>query len=272
MDGQWVDEQDLKISAFDLSVLRGFGVFDFLRTYHHVPFELDTHVDRLFDSAKAIGLDAPWDRNQIKELVKIGIEKNQNGQDLEVRIVATGGVSSDFITPGKPSLIMIFHPLTTYPGECYTEGVKVITFSSKRFLPASKSLNYLAAVVATRQAHGEGAVEALYVDEQGRINEGTTSNFLAVVGDSLITPPVSEILLGVTREVIIKLAASEGIKMEEKPLYVRDISQFQEAIITSTTKEIMPVVKINDQIVGDGKVGPITRRLANSFKSFVNSI
>src|SRR4030042_6036267 len=139
-DGQWLKSDELKISVFDLSVLRGFGVFDFLRTYHRRPFRLEDHVDRLFNSTKVLGLKVPLTKKEIGRLVEEGIKKNPHLTDLNVRIVVTGGVGPDSTIPGKPSLIIIFSQAVDYPADYYKKGIRVITFQAKRTLPQAKSL------------------------------------------------------------------------------------------------------------------------------------
>ncbi|MFN4213114.1 MAG: aminotransferase class IV, partial [Microgenomates group bacterium] len=206
LDGKWLKTEDLKISAFDLAVVRGFGVFDFLRTYNRLPFYLDDHLDRFFNSAKLLQLKIPKSKDEIKKIIFEGIEKNPAGE-LNVKIILTGGETIDGITPvGKHVLLITFTGAVEYPKELYQKGVKVITIKGSRFLPQAKYLNYTQAVLAMMRAKKEGAEEALYVDEKGRITEATRANFFAVIGGHLVTPK-NGVLFGITRKVVLKLAA-----------------------------------------------------------------
>lgn len=264
LNGRWVDSQNLKISAFDLSVLRGFGVFDFLRTYHRKPFLLKDHLDRLFNSAKILGIKIPKTKKEIEKIVFEGIKKNPK-EELNIRLLVTGGIGLDSVTPGQPSLIVIFTEVVEYPKEYYQKGVKVITYPAERIFPTVKSLNYLSGIVALQKAKKEKAVEAIYIDKNGRILEGTTSNFFAVINDQLITPK-EEILFGITRKVVIDLAKKLKIPVKEENLYLSQIKNFSEAFITASNKEIMPVVRIDENItIGSGQVGKITKKLMEEF-------
>lgn len=261
---QWVSSSELKISVFDLAVLRGYGVFDFLRTYNRKPFMLDDHLNRLFNSAKNIGIKPPKTKKEIKEIILSGIEKNP-GSELNIRILITGGVGPDSITPGRPSLIVIFTAAINFPKEYYQKGIKVITFPAGRVYSVVKSLNYLTGVIALQKAKKEGALEAIYVNDDSHILEGTTSNFFAVIDNQLITPK-KEVLFGITRKVVINLAKKLKIPVKEENIFLSQIKNFSEAFITASNKEIMPVVKIDDKIIGKGKVGKITQKLIREFQ------
>lgn len=266
LDGKWIESNDLKISAFDLSVLRGYGIFDFLRTYNHKPFRLKEHIDRLYNSARILGLPMPWKKEEIEKVVAVGLKKNSPlFKDFNIRIVVTGGVGSDSTTPGHPSLIVIFSGAIDYPDAYYEKGAKVITHQYMRNLPDAKTLNYLIGIQVLQKAKKEGAVEVIYVYNNGKIYEGTTSNFFAVKDEVLLTPK-SDILVGVTRRVIFELTKKLKIPIKEKNLYYKDIKSFNETFITASNKEVMPVVKIDDEKVGDGRVGPITKLLIAEYR------
>ncbi len=268
LDGRWVTTENLKISAFDLSVVRGFGCFDFLRTYGNKPFLLDEHIDRFFRSAKILGLKMPLTRDKIIKVIYTGIEKN-NFAETNIKVILTGGVSVDSITPGKSSFIAIFTKATDCPREHYEKGVKLITIPASRVLTEIKSLNYLSAVVAMQKAKKEKAEDALHVDKDGKIYEATRCNFFSVIKSALVTPK-EEILLGITRKAVIRLAKKLGIKVRERDIYMGEFKYFQEAFITASNKEVMPVVRIDDRIVGNGKVGQMTKRLMEEFKKLTH--
>ncbi len=270
LNGNWVFADNLKVSAFDLAVSRGFGVFDFLRTYNYQPFYLKEHIDRFFNSAKLLGLKVPKTKKEVEDIVYEGINKNSSSE-LNIKIILTGGETEDGLTPiGKHSLLVIFTPAISYPEVFYQKGIRVITVKGSRFLPHVKYLNYTQAVIAMNEAKKFNAQEALYVNEEGKITEGTRSNFFAIINNKLITPD-KYILNGITREVVLKIAKNLGIEIEKKDIFVSQITQFEEAFLTSSTKEIMPIVAIDDKTVRKGSVGEITKKLMREFKVFVNS-
>ena len=184
-----------------------------------------------------------------------------------VRLTLTGGVASDAyaITPGEPSLIVSFGPITSPDPKLYETGGKVITTPHIRHIPQAKSLNYLVAVLAHREVKKAGAVEAVYMDgESGRIYEGTIANLFAV-RDGVVITPKDDVLIGMTRNVVLRLCKGLGIEAREINLYGKDLPEYDEMFITGTTKEVMPIVRFDDKLIGDGKVGPITRRLVEAF-------
>lgn len=266
LDGKWVETKDLKISALDLSVMRGFGIFDFLRTYNHKPFLAKEHIDRMFNSAKNLGLTIDKSRKELEDIVSLGIKKNKKTfRDFNIRLIVTGGIGIDSVTPGRPSLIIIFGEAVDYPKEYFEKGIKVITYNAKRAFPSAKTINYLYGVLALQEAKNKHAVEALYVDNKKNIYEAITSNFFAIIDNKLVTPK-EEILIGITRGAVIKLAKERKIKIVERAINLREIPKFQEAFITASNKEIMPVTFIDEKKVGNGKVGSITKELLNAYR------
>lgn len=258
IDDRWVITEDLKLSVFDLSVLRGYGIFDFLRTYDRQPFRLREHLARLANSAKIVGIKLPKSQRQIEKLVLLGIKKNKDLKELNIKIIVTGGISADSLTPGSASLIIIFTQATIYPKNYYQKGIKVITYKAKRNLPRAKYLNYFLGIMALNLARKKKAVEAIYTDEKGKLYEAITSNFFVVINNKLATPK-NGVLLGITRKTVLELAKKMKISVAERNLYRHELGNFQEAFLTASNKEIMPVVKIDNRMIGNGKVGPITK-------------
>ena len=268
LNDSWVTTEKATISVFDLSVIRGFGIFDFLRTYHKKPFKLSEHIDRLFNSAKQLGITVPKTKSQIEKIVHEGIKKNSYRECI-ARIVVTGGVSPDGISKNENSTFaVLFTEATDYPKSYYTQGVKIISREFERAFPHAKSLNYLTAVNVLSEAKKENAIEVLYLDRNRHILEGTTSNFFAVVGGKLITPKEG-ILRGITRAVVIELARKLKIPVIESDLLYSQIELFDEAFITASNKEVMPVVRIDGKKVGSGEVGTISRRLISEYRKEV---
>lgn len=268
LNGKWVADGELNISAFDLSVLRGFGAFDYLRTYNRKPFRINDHMKRFYNSSKQLQLPVPAEKDQLKEIICRGIAKNP-GSEVGMRIILTGGISEDMITPGKPQLIILFIPIYEFPLELYTQGVKIITWPEPRSFAHVKSLNYQEAVKATRQAMKSGAIEALYIDrptiKKPQLYEGTVSNFFGVINNKLVTPQ-DNILPGITRKVVLEIAQDLGIPTRVRPVFVSEIPKLSEAFFTISTKGVVPIVQI-DKIRVSKKPGEITQKVIDAFRS-----
>ena len=263
-NGRFMPLEEATISVRDLAVLRGYGVFDFLRTYDGKPFKLREHLLRLEKSAKAIWLDLPGTLDDIESIIYDTLQRNSLQEEANVRIVVTGGVSSDGITPSEESgLIVLVTPTRIYPATCYQQGIKVITVEVERYIPMAKTINYIPAILAQKQAKAAGAHEALYVDRHGRILEGTTTNFFLFYGNKLVTP-TNNILPGITRDVVLELAQNH-FAVIERDLTFDDLANADEAFITASNKEVMPVHHVNDLQIGSGKPGPNTQQIIAGF-------
>ncbi len=266
LNGQYVALDQACLPVNDLGIVRGYGVFDFLRTYKGVPFKLREHVQRLQNSAKLIGLSLPWSTEEIEAIAQDTLSKN-NLPEANIRIVVTGGSSTDFITPlGQPSLMVMVTPVSEYPSEYYRQGIKVITVQIERSIPTAKSLNYISAIGALQQAKLINAVEALYINQQGHVLEGTTTNFFVFRGSQLITPK-ENVLNGITRNVVLELAENR-FEIVEQPIYLSELSSCDEAFITATNKEIMPVVQVDELPISKGKSGENTQLLMHLFQKY----
>ncbi|MBF0235328.1 MAG: aminotransferase class IV [Desulfamplus sp.] len=276
IDGKFVDDADAKISVKDIIVLRAFGIFDYLITYNKRPFYLHEHVDRFENSAKNIGLKLNNTHDQICDIVVETIKRNPHHNESAIRIVHSGGISSDSVTPeGNGIFMVIAVPSIPFPATCYKDGASIVTVEMERFMPDTKSTSYLCAVLAQQKAKECGAIEAVYVDRSNRVLEGTTSNIFCFRENTLITPP-DAILCGITRDVVLKLAK------EHYPIEIRHIDMYQlmhmdEIFLTSSNKEVMPVVKVNGSAVGTGNrqeagickgPGSQTRHVMQLFKEY----
>ncbi|MCB9099517.1 MAG: aminotransferase class IV [Anaerolineales bacterium] len=264
VNGQYLPVKEAFISVQDLAVLRGYGVFDFLRTYHGRPFKLREHLLRLERSAQHIELKLPQSLDAIEQVVCETLQRNTL-PEANIRVVVTGGVSADGITPpAETGLIVLVTPVKHYPAEFYDHGVKVITVETERYIPGAKTINYIPAILAMNKAKAAGAVEALYVNRHGHILEGTTTNFYLVQGNQIITP-VDEILPGVTRSVLLEVAQSL-FDVVERPITFADLADAEEAFISASNKEIMPVHHVDDQQIGSGTRGPKTKLIMEHFR------
>lgn len=270
LNGSFVPEDEAKISITDLGLVRGYGVFDFLRTYNGKPFKLEEHLKRLQDSAKQIGLKISWTMAELKKLVLVTLEKNRL-PEANIKIIVTGGISPNQIFPvGKPTLAILVYPPPVYPRSFYEKGVKVITVPASRTLPRAKTIDYISAIMALEKAHKEEAIEALYLNEQKEITEATTSNFFVFKGQTLITPK-DGILFGITRQVVLDLSQKE-FKKDLRPIKYKELYEVDEAFITATNKEVMPVIKVDNITIGDGKVGNNTKKIMELFKKYTQKV
>lgn len=268
VDGKYVKDSEAALPLSDMAILRGYAVFDFLRTYNGRPFHLDEHLRRLENSAGLLQITFPWKRSDLNVIVEELLEKN-GFPETNLRFIVTGGDSSDSITPeNKPRLIVMASPLKRYPEDWYREGVKVITSKVTRFRPDSKSTNYIKAILALKNASADGAVDSIYVNEHDEMLEGTTTNIFVVKGNTIITPD-DGVLPGVTREVVIRLASHE-FQVEQAPVSRDDLHRFSESFLTSSNKEVLPIVQIDQQRISS-EPGPVTRRVMELFREYTSS-
>ncbi len=263
INGRWVHPNEATISINDVAVLRGYSAFESLRTYDRRPFHLDEHLGRLYRSSAIIDLEIPFAREFIAGLVREAIERNPY-KHASIRLLVTGGESADGVLPSEqPGLAILITPLGERDMERFARGIKLITTSLQRTTPEAKTTNYTSAIRALKEAQKHDASDALFVNEQGHVLEGTRSNFFIFRGDTLVTAGAG-ILLGVTRRTVLDLAR-DRFPIEERPLLLTELPLVDEAFITSSSKEITPVVRIDDVTIGNGRPGPRTYELEQRF-------
>ena len=280
LDGKFLPESEAKIPVNDHGLLYGDGVFEGIRAYNKRVFKLERHVERMFQSAKAIDLKIPHTREEFSDLILQTCRRN-NMADGYIRPIVTRGPGDLGLDPRKckqgPTVIIIAQPgITLYSKEKYEKGLRLVTSSYRRVPPQSlspsiKSLNYLNQIMARVEANQYGADEALLLDIQGYVSEASADNFLIVQNHSVIAPPTSTNLPGVTRETAIELAQKIGIATVEKPFTLYDVWASNEAFITGTAAEIGPVVDVDGRMIGDGKPGKITKQLMKAFRDLVTT-
>ncbi len=270
IDREFVKEDDARLAVKDITVLRGFGVFDFLITYNKRPFYLKEHVARLENSAGEIGLQLQHNNSQICDIVHETIKRNPHHTESNIRIVYTGGISPDGVTPqGNGVLIVMVTPKYELPQWWYSDGAAIATVDIERFIPASKSTSYLNAVFAQQIAKKQGAIEAIYVDRENRVLEGTTTNIFGLKGSTLVTPP-DGILPGITRSVILDLVDGKH-DVALRHIDKEELKDFDEIFISASNKEIVPVIKVNDMVVADGQPGQQTRGIMKLFHEYTDA-
>jgi branched-chain amino acid aminotransferase len=276
VSGAWRSAAEASISVFDHGLLYGDGVFEGIRAYNGRVFKLERHIDRLFDSAKAIRLDVPQTHAQVCELVVETCRRN-GISDGYIRLVVTRGPGDLGIDPRKcprAELIVIARQLTMYAAAA--AGIKVVTSTFRRNAPDAtspsiKSLNYLNNILARIEANDRGADEALMLDGQGYVAEATVDNFFIVTEQALLTPPTATNLKGITRETVLEVAASLGIAAEARPFTLFDVWTSTEAFICGTGAEVVPVLSVDNRMIGAGGIGPITARIVAAYHEVVRS-
>lgn len=280
MNGTLVSENDAKVSVFDHGLLYGDGVFEGLRSYGGQVFRLDAHIDRLWESAKAICLEIPMSKKEVSSAVNATLEANQL-LDGYVRLVVTRGAGSLGLDPNRtshPQVIVIADTITLYPHEFYDKGLSIITASTQRthsaaLSPRIKSLNYLNNIMAKLEGLRAGCVEALMLNHKGEVAECTGDNIFVVRSGTLVTPPSDAgILEGITRGAVIELAAAAKIDCQEKTLVRHDLYTADECFLTGTAAEVIPVVEIDSRSIGNGVPGAITKRLTADFHLMVRRV
>jgi branched-chain amino acid aminotransferase len=280
LDGKLVDKNEAKISVYDHGLLYGDGVFEGIRVYAGKVFELDAHLDRLYDSAKAIRLEIPISRDEFRSAIEQTFRAN-NFTDCYIRAVITRGIGSLGIDPAKcqkPSVFIISDLIAVYPKEMYQQGMAVITASVMRnhpnaLSPRVKSLNYLNNVLARIEANDAGVPEAVMLNHLGNVAECTADNVFIVRDGQVQTPGTADgILEGVTRRVMIALCHEQKISCVEKTLQRHDLYIADEMFVTGTGAEVMPVTKIDGRIIGTGEPGPITKKLTQAFHHHVRNV
>jgi len=270
IDGQYVDEDKCVLSVKDLIVLRGFGVFDFLITYNKRPFYLKEHVQRLETSAQKIGLKLKHSNKEICDIVEETIHRNTHHAESNIRIVYTGGISSDGVTPeGNGYLIVMVTPKHQLPEWWYSDGAKLVTAEIERFLPGAKSTNYLTAVWALERAHAMDAIESIYVDRKNRLLEGTTTNFFCFKENKLVTPKL-DILPGITRSVLVDLVKGH-FDLDVREIQRDELPSMEEVFISASNKEIVPIIQVDDIVIGNGHPGTRTQKVMQLFRDYTTA-
>lgn len=277
IDGRFVPEEEAKVSVFDHGYLYGDGIFEGIRAYCNSVFRLQDHVDRLYDSAKAINLHIPIDKEQMKEVILETCRKN-NIRDGYIRVVVSRGKGDLGLDPRKcpaPTVVCIAASITLYPQELYENGMEVITVPTRRngpegINPRIKSLNYLNNIMAKMEANIAGAGEAILLNQEGYVAECSGDNIFLFKNGVLKTPAsYVGILEGITRNEVIKVAKQQGITVEETTFTRYDLFAADEVFLTGSAAELIPVVKIDDRIIADGKPGPVFAALLAGFRELV---
>ena len=275
INGKLFDKEDAKISVYDHGLLYGDGVFEGMRSYGGKVFRMKAHLERLYDSAKAIWLEIPVSIEDMAKSVNETLKVN-GIEDGYVRLVVTRGAGTLGLDPNRtsnPQVIIITDYISLYPDEYYQNGLEIITVSVTRNHPAAlspriKSLNYLNNILAKIEGMQAGCVEAMMLNHKGEVAECTGDNIFLVSKGELLTPPIDAgILEGITRDVVIELAREASMTVREIPLTKHDVYIAKECFLTGSAAEVVPVVKVDSRTIGDGKPGPVTKKLTELFRA-----
>jgi branched-chain amino acid aminotransferase len=275
LNGQLVDKDKAVISVFDHGLLYGDGVFEGIRAYHGRVFKLREHLDRLFNSARAIMLQVPMTKKALEQAVLATLRANHL-KDAYIRLVVTRGEGDLGLDPrkcSKPSIFIITDKIALYPQELYDKGLSVITSSVRRNIaealnPCIKSLNYLNNVLAKAEASRHNAPEAIMLNREGYVAECTGDNIFVLKENTLITPPTSAgALEGITRNIVMDIAKNKlKLLVKEELFNPYHIYIGDEVFLTGTAAEVIPVTEVDGRVIGDGGPGKITMRLIKEFR------
>jgi branched-chain amino acid aminotransferase len=274
VDGKFYSEANAKVSVFDHGLLYGDGIFEGIRFYNGRVFRLEQHLERLWNSARSICLEIPMSRQEMTEALLETIRQNHL-RDGYIRLVVTRGVGNLGLNPEQcknPSVIIIVATIALYHEDFYRKGLSIVTVATRRSNPASlnpavKSLNYLNNVMARIEANLASADEALMLNDAGNVAECTADNVFIIKHGQIFTPPITAgALQGITRSVVFDIAGEFDLKVIEADFTRHDIFVSDECFLTGTAAEIVPVVKADGRIIGNGKLGPITTRIVARFR------
>lgn len=279
LNDRYVDKNEAVISVFDHGFLYGDGVFEGIRVYNGNVFKLEEHLNRLYASAHSIMLMIPYTKEELEQIIVDTVRKNDL-LSAYIRIVVSRGPGDLGLDPrncSKPSVIVIAEALAIYPKKLYDKGLKLASVATRRnrpdvLSPQVKSLNYLNNILVKLESTQSGADEALMLNDQGYVTEGSADNIFIVKNGKILTPPVYlGALEGITRNAIIEIARNLGYIMEEAPFTRHDVYVADEVFLTGTAAEVIPVVEVDRRSIQNGKPGEVTKHLLCAFREAVTT-
>ena len=267
LNGKYVTEDKLLISPRDLGFMRSFAVFTVFKTYNEKSFKLKEHLKKMLKSAELINLKHNYTVHQLQKIVEETLDINKDGNEKTIKIILSGGVSDFVYQTSKPTLIILVDLLKLKPKEIYKKGIKMNAIKFKRYIPESKNTNYIEAVKQNQYGRQNGSYEPVFYSDK-QVYEGSNSNIF-VVKDTKIYTPKSNIYIGITRDVLLFDLKSK-LNILEKNFNFKFLLKADEVFITGSVKEVVPVVKIDENIIKNGKIGPITIKVMKEFEKYVN--
>jgi len=276
LNGRLISRSEARLSPLDYGFLYGYGLFETMRAYRGRVFCLQLHLERLARSAPLLGISLGT-----LDLAAAVMDTLRANQLSEARLrlavtIGAGGLNADPGTCKQPTVLVLAGPYTAYPQSVYRRGFRAVMSTIRRNsqspLSRLKSANYIESILAKQEARAAGVDEALCRNERGQLAEASMSNLFLVAGGRLLTPgPESGILPGITREVVLELAAGVGIATAECTLEVDDLGQAEEALVTSSLLEVMPLTEVDGRPIGSGRPGPVTRKLMAAYRRLVKA-
>ncbi len=267
VNGQFIPVAEAGLGLNDLSILRGYGLFDYFLARNFQPFFFEDYLERFFRSAEQLHLTPPLDQIALRDHVLELLQRNEQFE-AGVRLVLTGGYAEDSFTPVDPNLIILQHPMPKPPRVHYTQGIRLMLHHYERHLPKVKSIGYLEGIRMMPVVRQRELDDILY-HWGGNISESVRSNFFVFKKDGTLVTSNSGILFGITRKKVIELAGKR-CKVEIRPLRLEELQEAEEAFLTSSIKGVMPVISVEDQIIGNGKPGPLTQQLYADYRQLVD--
>lgn len=265
-NGQFLHKEEILFSVDDVGILRGYGIFDYFKAYGSTPIFMKEHLDRFEKSADLMGIKVPYTRSVIEKAIQRILLQN-NHPFSGIKLLLTGGNSPDGFSAGKPNLVILNNAATETDQVHYQKGASLMTYQFFRDFPSIKTTNYAAAVMLEPVWKKEGHIDVLYHDGIW-VSEVSRSNVFIVSGNRLITNEFG-VLPGITRMKVIELANALGFEVEVRPISLNELKFSHEVFITSTNKKVMPIVKLDQQLVGNGMVGETTKRLLTALEKMV---
>ena len=266
-DGKIIKSDRPLIKLNDIAILRGYAAFDFMRIYNDKPFQFKDHMTRFKNTSKAMGLKNQFSDIEIEKALNQLIKKNKD-HNYQVRFILTGGETKNGLFPSVPIFYILFEKMSDLSDSMYKKGAKLITHEYQRLLPEAKNSNYMQAVLLQKRRLKEKAVEVLYI-HKNTILEATTSNIF-LVKNSILYTPADNVLKGITRKLTLDIAKKLNIKVSEQEISITELYDADETFITATNKKILPIIQIDSKVIGDGKVGEITKKLLNEYQTLIS--
>ena len=262
INGETLPEEKAKLGITDIGLLRGYGIFDFFRCREQKPLFLDDYLNRFLNSAKLMNLECRWSKVELEEQIHDLLGRN-SFEHSGMRLVLTGGYSLDGYSLAKPNLLLLNTPISNFSGDLYVQGAKLLTYQYQRECPEAKTTNYIVSLRKQAECKQKKAVDMLYCHGE-EVFEASRSNIF-IVSDGMIITPQRGVLPGITRKHTLALA-EEKFTVTQRALGLQELYKAKEVFLTSSAKKIMPVVCVDDLIIGDGKPGTVTRYLMKAFE------
>lgn len=266
LNGKFVDESELLVSPRDLGYTRGYGVFEYIRTYKGKPFKLKEHINRLLESTKLIELRHSFSYGEIERSINELLKLNNDGREKSIRVHISGGVSDSMYQTGEPTIVIFMDPFKAKDSAIYTDGVVLNTVKYSRDIPKAKNFNYIEGIKQAHLNKSKGILEPLYYSDE-QVFETSNSNIFAIKDGTLYTPK-NNVFYGSARGVVVN-NLNDKFKVIEKDFNLEFLINADEVFIVSGGKEVTPVIKIDESFIRDGKVGNLTTLVLKAYKEYV---